>query len=185
MQEYGEWYSKSYHLSKQKYRAIYSIMNCRTEKCGWRVEQCENCNNLDYSYNTCVNRNCTKCQHLAREKWINNQKSNMLNIPYFYTVFTVPSELNRLLYQNQKQGYDLLFKAASETLVEIEADEKYLGAELGFTMVLHIWSQNLSLHPHLHALIAGGGIRDGKWIACKKNIYSLSKCYQKFSEESF
>jgi hypothetical protein len=110
------------------------------------------------AYNSCRNRNCPKCQGLARAQWLKDRQAELLDVPYFHVVFTVPHEIAVIGFQNQTVIYDILFRAASETLRTIAADPVHLGAEIGFLAVLHTWGQNLMHHPHLHCLVPGGGI---------------------------
>ena len=125
------------------------------------------------SYNSCRNRNCPKCQGLARAQWLEDRQAELLDVPYFHVVFTVPEAIATIAFQNQTVVYDILFRAASETLRTIAADPEHLGAEIGFLAVLHTWGQNLLHHPHLHCLVPGGGIApDGKsWIPCRPGFF--------------
>ena len=136
------------------------------------MDGCDDCGHTRISYNSCRNRHCPKCQSLAKEKWIDNQKYNFLNVHYFHVVFTIPDSLNTIAFQNQKVVYDILFKAVAETLTELCADKKYLGANIGFTSVLHTWGQNLMHHPHIHFIVPGGGINSlGKWVDSKNKFF--------------
>lgn len=125
------------------------------------------------SYNSCRNRHCPKCQGLAKEQWLLEREHDLLNVGYFHVVFTVPDSLNSLALQNQRVFYSLLFKAASETLVELSRDPKYLGAEIGIISVLHTWGQNLMDHPHVHCIVPGGGLSlDGtRWVFSRKKFF--------------
>ncbi len=157
-----------------------AIENCRTAALGGHVERCGDCGHQRVAYNSCRNRNCPKCQGLARAKWLEDRQAELLDAPYFHVVFTVPDEIAVIAFQNQVVVYDILFRATeharegvSETLTRIAADPKHLGAEIGFLAVLHTWGQNLMHHPHLHCLVPGGGIApDGKsWVACKPGFF--------------
>ena len=149
-----------------------AIQKCRTSQLGGHMDVCGGCGNTQISYNSCRNRHCPKCQTLAKERWIDNQKSNLLNIGYFHVVFTIPDTLNSMVYQNQKVLYTLLFKSIAETLVELASDKKYLGAKLGFTSVLHTWGQNLMHHPHIHCIVPGGGLSlANKWVNSRKKFF--------------
>ena len=156
-------------LSAARRRAMDAIENCRTAALGGHVERCGDCGHQRISYNSCRNRNCPKCQGLARAQWLEDRQSELLDVPYFHVVFTVPDEIAVIAFQNQVVVYDILFRAVSETLTRIAADPKHLGAEIGFLAVLHTWGQNLMHHPHLHCLVPGGGIAPNgqSWIACK------------------
>jgi hypothetical protein len=139
---------------------------------GAHKDRCDECGYEQISYNSCRNRHCPKCQTFAKEQWIEKQRANLLNARYFHTVFTVPDDLHPLFYQNQKLMYSLLFKAASETVMELCADRKHLGATPGITAVLHTWGQNLSYHPHLHCIITGGGLTgDNRWVSSRIKFF--------------
>lgn len=135
--EYGDIYRQAHRLSIQQAKAMTAIERCRTSALGAHIDVCENCGNAEISYNSCRNRHCPKCQMLSKERWIENRKHDLLNVGYFHVVFTVPSELRPVFYQNQSALYNLLFKAAAETLQALAANKKYLGARLGFTSILH------------------------------------------------
>ena len=137
------------------------------------IERCGDCGHQRIAYNSCRNRNCPKCQGLARAQWLADRQAELLNVPYFHVVFTVPEPIATIAFQNQAVVYDILFRAASETLRTIAADPKHLGAEIGFLAVLHTWGQNLLHHPHLHCLVPGGGIAPdaGRWIACRAGFF--------------
>ena len=158
LMEYGDDYLDNHKITLVQHKAISAIRKCRTSHLGGHVDICDSCGNTQISYNSCRNRHCPKCQTLAKERWIYNQKSNLLNVGYFHVVFTIPDTLNSIIYQNQRQLYTLLFKATSETLSELSSDKKYLGAKLGFTSILHTWGQNLMHHPHIHCIVPGGGL---------------------------
>ena len=156
-------------LSSAQRHAMTAIESCRTAALGGHVEQCGDCGHQRVSFNSCRNRNCPKCQGLARAQWLEDRQAELLEVPYFHVVFTVPAEIEVIAFQNQTVVYDILFRAASETLRTIAADPKHLGAEIGFLGVLHSWGQSLTHHPHLHFLVPGGGIApDGEsWIPCR------------------
>lgn len=160
-------------LSTARRRAMVAIENCRTAALGGHVERCGDCGHQRVSYNSCRNRNCPKCQGLARAQWLEDRQAELLDVPYFHVVFTMPDEIAVIAFQNQVVVYDILFRAVSETLRRIAADPKHLGAEIGFLTVLHTWGQNLMHHPHLHCLVPGGGIApDGKsWISCRPGFF--------------
>jgi hypothetical protein len=157
-----------------------AIADCRTAAMGAHAEYCDECGFEKISYNSCRNRHCPKCQTFAKEDWIDRQRQNLLDRPYFHVVFTVPSELRSVFLGNQRKMYALLFKAASETLLELCADGKYLGARPGVTSVLHTWGQNLSYHPHLHCIVTGGGLtKIGTWKASRKKFFLPVKVLSK------
>lgn len=144
-----------------------------TARLGGHVDECNNCGHIKISYNSCRNRHCPKCQGLAREKWLAARKKDLLPVSYFHIVFTIPHNISPVVLRNQKELYTILFKAASETLLELGKDKKHLGAEIGLIAILHTWGQNLMDHPHLHCLVPGGGLSfDGKeWIKSKEKFF--------------
>lgn len=157
-------YIKKYKPSPQQAKAAYHIMNCKTGSLGSNMSYCEDCGSIHYHHNSCRDRNCPMCQELPKEKWIDAQKENVLDAPYFHVVFTLPEELNPLIYGNQKVLYDLLYRCSSETILELSADEKYLNSKVGFLSVLHTWGSSMNFHPHLHLVVLGGGLdKDGHW----------------------
>ena len=171
--EHGETYCRNHKLPLNIIKAINNIILCRTAELGGHIDECEECGHTRISYNSCRNRHCPKCQTLAKEKWIIQRKKDLLPVSYFHVVFTIPAELNFLTLTNQKEIYSILFKAVSETLLELSSDTKYLGAQIGFTTILHTWGQNLMNHPHIHCLVPSGGLSlDGsKWINSKENFF--------------
>ncbi len=142
----------------EQYKVVQAIMGCRKGAYGGRIEQCPECNHTSILYNSCRNRHCSKCQTLAKERWIDARREDLLPVSYFHVVFTVPEELNVLIMQNQKVLYTLLFDSVAQTLAELVAVSNYLGVQLGFTSILHTWGQNLLFHPHLHVVIPNGGL---------------------------
>jgi hypothetical protein len=160
-------------LSTARWRAMRAIESCRTAALGGHVERCGDCGHQRVAYNSCRNRNCPKCQGLARARWLEDRQAELLDVPYFHVVFTVPAEIEVIAFQNQTVVYDILFRAAAETLRTIAADPKHLGAEIGFLAVLHTWGQNLMHHPHVHCLVPGGGIApDGKsWTTSRPGFF--------------
>lgn len=165
-------YAQSHQMSHTQRKAARDIVNCRTAALGAHIDTCDNCGHTRISYNSCRNRHCPQCQTFAKEQWIDKQKKNLLNTPYFHVVFTVPSELNPAFRRQQSAMYALLFQAASETVLELCADRKYLGAMPGITAILHTWGQNLQFHPHIHMIVTGGGLTPGqKWRASSKRFF--------------
>jgi len=163
---YGEEYRETHRLCRAQLRAMGAIEKCRTAALGGHVDRCDQCGAEKISYNSCRNRHCPKCQSLDKERWLEKRRSELLPVPYFHVVFTLPEELNLLAVGNPGEIYDLLFRSASQTLLEVAADAKHLGARLGILAVLHTWSQTLLLHPHLHCIVpAGGPSLDGEgWV---------------------
>ena len=160
-------------MSTVQRHAMRAIELCRTAALGGHVERCDGCGHQRVAYNSCRNRNCPKCQSLARAQWLADRQAELLDVPYFHVVFTVPDEVAVIAFQNKPVVYDILFRAAAETLRRIASDPAHLGAEIGFLAVLHTWGQNLMHHPHLHFLVPGGGISpDGnRWIACRPRFF--------------
>lgn len=172
-EQFGPDYRKNHPLPLNQLKAMKSIKSCRTASLGGHVDVCDTCGHEHISYNSCRNRHCPKCQGLAKEQWLLERERDLLTIGYFHVVFTFPNSLNHLALQNQKVFYSLLFKAASETLVELSRDPKYLGAEIGIISVLHTWGQNLMDHPHVHCIVPGGGLSfDGtRFVPSRKKFF--------------
>jgi len=160
-------------LSSARRRAMWAIEHCRTATLGGHVERCSDCGHERVSYNSCRNRSCPKCQGIARAQWLADRQAELLEVPYFHVVFTVPEPIATIAFQNQTVVYDILFRAASETLRRIAADPQHLGAQIGFLAVLHSWGSAMTHHPHLHCLVPGGGIApDGQsWIPCRFGFF--------------
>jgi len=172
IREYGGAYREAHSLTVAQSKALDAILTCRTAAQGAHVDCCDECGFEKISYNSCRNRHCPKCQTIAKENWIDRQKQNLVDRRYFHVVFTVPADLRPLFFQNQETLYGLLFKAASQTLLELCADKKYLGAKPGITTILHTWGQNLSYHPHLHCIVTGGGLTDMEtWRDSRKKFF--------------
>jgi hypothetical protein len=161
------------HLNRSQLRTLGAIENCRTAALGGHLWKCDRCGALKNVYNSCRNRHCPKCQTLETEEWREQRCAELLPIPYFHVVFTLPEQLNALAVSHPRLLYDLLFRCASQTLLEIAADPKHLGARIGVLAVLHTWSQKLTLHPHLHCIVTGGGLSiDGDWwVGCRPNFF--------------
>lgn len=149
-------------------KTLSAIQRCRTAELGGHIDACNDCGYLRISYNSCRNRHCPKCQGLNKEMWIIQQEDMMLPIVYYHVVFTLPDVFNLLCMYNPRKMYDLLFAAAWHTLKTLAADPQWIGASTAATMVLHTWSQNLCLHPHLHCIVPNGGLNNGKWQFPKK-----------------
>lgn len=151
-------------LTTDQERAIQAIMDCRTAALGGHVSACDTCGHQDIAYNSCRNRHCPKCGALAQARWIERQEEAVLPVEYHHVVFTVPDILNPLFRADPARAYRLLFAAASETPIEVAANPRHLGAKIGFTAVLHTWTQTLLFHPHLHCIVPGGGLAPtGRW----------------------
>jgi hypothetical protein len=150
-----------------------AIQACRTAALGGHVERCTDCGLIRLAYNSCRNRHCPKCQGPARAAWLAEQQAELLPVPYFHVVFTLPASATEIAFQNKAVVYAILFKAAAETLSTIAADPRHLGAEIGFISVLHTWGQALQHHPHVHCLVPGGGVSlDGThWVSCRPGFF--------------
>lgn len=169
--EYGPAYRKQNKLRLAALKVMTAIEQCRTAALGGHVDVCDACGFTKNAYNSCRNRHCPKCQGLAREKWLVARKKELLPVTYFHVVFTIPSQLNRLALVNQQIVYNLLFRAASETLLDLGHDPRHIGGEIGVITILHTWGQNLMDHPHIHCIVPGGALsKDGrKWLFPKKS----------------
>lgn len=167
--KYGHEYIKTHNLSKEQWKVFNAILNCGTKELGFHICTCEECGEEHFGYNSCRNRHCSMCQSYAREKWIQNESSYLLDCPYFHIVTTVPHELNEIALYNKKEFYNILFKATSEAILELSNDPKWLGAKVGITSILHTWGQTMEFHPHIHSIVTGGGIKNNKWISSKEN----------------
>jgi hypothetical protein len=161
------------HVSLDQLKVMSAIETCRTAALGGHVERCEDCAHERIAYNSCRNRHCPKCQGVAARQWLADREAELLPVPYYHVVFTLPAALGALAFANKAVVYDLLFRAAAETLTTIAADPKHLGARIGFTAVLHTWGSALTHHPHVHVIVPGGGLSpDGeRWIACKRGFF--------------
>ena len=175
LRQHGEAYRRAHagHLSLGQLRVMSAIEACRTAELGGHVVRCDGCERLAVSYNSCRNRHCPKCQGQAAKAWLAERQADLLPVPYFHVVFTLPAPLAAIAFQNKAVVYDLLFKAAAETLTTIAADPKHLGARIGLIAVLHTWGSALTHHPHVHCIVPGGGLSaDGqRWIACRKGFF--------------
>jgi hypothetical protein len=161
------------HVSLGQLKVMSAIESCRTAALGGHVARCEDCAYTTIAYNSCRNRHCPKCQGAAAKRWLAEREAELLPVPYFHVVFTLPAAVADIAYQNKAVIYDLLFKAAAETLITIAADPKHLGARVGITAVLHTWGSALTHHPHVHMIVPGGGISlDGsRWLSCRPGFF--------------
>ena len=161
------------HVSLEQLKVMSAIERCRTAALGGHVERCENCSHTIIAYNSCRNRHCPKCQAAAAKDWLTEREADLLPVPYYHLVFTLPSAIADIAYQNKAVVYDLLFKVSAETMLTIAADPKHLGARIGITSVLHTWGSALTHHPHVHMIVPGGGISpDGQhWVSCRPGFF--------------
>ncbi|HUB50364.1 MAG TPA: IS91 family transposase [Acetobacteraceae bacterium] len=139
-------------------RAIEDILNCRTAALGGQVWRCETCNTEVFSYHSCRNRSCPKCHTAQTQEWLEHRQAEMLPVPYFHITVTVPAELREVLRANQRDGYGVLMQATATAIIELARDPRYVGGTVAVLAVLHTWTQQLNLHPHVHCLVSGGGI---------------------------
>ena len=177
------------HVSLGQMKVMSAIESCRTAALGGHVVRCEDCSHVDIAYNSCRNRHCPKCQGAQACAWLEERKAELLPVPYFHVVFTLPARIAAIAYQNKTVIYDLLFKASSETLRTIAADPKRLGVRIGFMSVLHTWGSTMTHHPHVHMIVPGGGISlDGtRWIGCRPDyllpVKVLSRLFRRLMLE--
>ena len=160
------------HMSGVQEKAATAILNCKSGSLGCNISQCTDCGHMEFHNNSCRNRNCPNCQAILKEIWIDKRRAEVIDSPYFHVVFTVPHELNPLIYGNQELLYSLLHRCSSETLLELARDRKYLGATPGIIQVLHTWGQTLNFHPHIHCIVSGGGLSvDNKLRKCGEKFF--------------
>ena len=161
------------HVSLDQLKVMSAIERCRTAALGGHVARCEDCSHTLIAYNSCRNRHCPKCQGAAAREWLAEREAELLPVPYFHLVYTLPAAIRDIAYQNKAVIYDVLFKASAETTLTIAADPKHLGARIGFISVLHTWGSALVHHPHVHMIVVGGGLSpDGsQWIACRPRYF--------------
>jgi hypothetical protein len=161
------------HVSLAQLKVMSAIESCRTAALGGHVARCEDCTHTHIAYNSCRNRHCPKCQGAAAKEWLAEREAELLPVPYYHVVFTLPAPIADIAYHNKAVIYGILFKAAAETLITIAADPKHLGARIGLTAVLHSWGSAMTHHPHVHVIVPGGGISlDGqRWIACRPGFF--------------
>ena len=172
---YGAHYRKIHGpaMSREQHRAMRAIEVCRTAVLGGHIDVCDECGAERNSYNSCRNRHCPKCQSLAKAEWLESRIEELLPVPYYHVVFTIPEEIASVAFQNKRVVYSILFRAAAETLRIIALDPKHLGAQIGFLAVLHTWTQTLLHHPHVHCVIPAGGLSPDKnnWISCREGFF--------------
>lgn len=178
-------YQETYPLYPDQYKIVFDLLNCRTAYLGGHVDRCGECGEERISYNSCRNRHCPKCQNLPREKWLEGRRADLLPVPYFHNVFTLPHELNPMILANKKVMLNMLFKSVGETLLCFGKNPKNgLGGRLGFISVLHTWDQLLNAHFHLHCLVPGGAVSFDwqNWYPCKHeylfNVEALSLVFR-------
>jgi len=178
------WEQQQAHLAWPHRKVLDAIVRCRTAALGGHRDQCVRCGHQAISFNSCRNRHCPKCQGNARAKWLAARSAELLPVPYFHVVFTLPHSLSALALQNKRLLYDLLYRTSAATMLELAQDPKHLGAEIGFLGVLHTWGQNLQHHPHVHYIVPAGGLAlDGsRWIDSSRRfflpVHALSRLFR-------
>lgn len=155
---YGDFCASGHFQSVAQQKASHAILNCKSAKLGCNVSRCSDCGHMEIHNNSCRNRNCPNCQAVLKEIWVDKRRAEVIDSPYFHVVFTLPHELNPLIYCNQKLLYSLFHSCCAQTLLELSADRKYLGATPGIIQVLHTWNQELDYHVHMHCIVSGGGL---------------------------
>ena len=174
-------------LTGAQRKAVRAITRCRTAALGGHVQECDRCEHREISYNSCRNRHCPKCGSLQKAQWVEARRADVLPVEYHHVVFTVPRELHAIFFADAKATIHLLFAAVSETLLEVAANPKRLGAKIGFTAVLHTWTQTLLYHPHIHVIVPGGGIsaRGDRWVSAKPGFFLPVKVLSKVFRGKF
>lgn len=164
--------SSGHYISDVQLKAAQAIMNCKSGILGCNISQCTDCGHMEFHNNSCRNRNCPNCQAVLKEVWVDKRRAEVINSPYFHVVFTLPHELNPLIYCNQKLLYGLLHRCCAETILELSANKKWLGATPGIIQILHTWNQELDYHVHMHCIVSGGGLtKDGKIQKSAKSFF--------------
>jgi hypothetical protein len=181
------WEGHKSHLAWAHRKVLDAIVRCRTAALGGHRDKCIRCGHLTASYNSCRNRHCPKCQGNVRAKWLAARSTELLPVPYFHIVFTLPHELSALVLQNKRLLYDLLYRASAATMLELARDPKHLGADIGFLGVLHTWGQNLQVHPHVHYIVPAGGLAlDGsRWIDSSRRFFLPVKRLSRVFRDDF
>lgn len=169
---YDGYSAQNYYQTDVQRKAAHDILNCKSGRLGVNLSQCTDCGHVEMHNNSCRNRNCPNCQAVLKEIWVDKRRAEVIDAPYFHVVFTLPHQLNPLIYCNQKLLYGLLHSCCAETLLELSADKKWLGAAPGIIQVLHTWNQELDYHVHMHCIVSGGGLtRDGKIRRASKSFF--------------
>ncbi len=173
LNRHGDAFLARHRLSRGQLKVMGAIRACRTAALGGHVMRCGDCDHATIAYNSCRNRHCPRCQGSAAKDWLADRQADLLPVPYYHLVFTLPAPIAAVAYQNKAELYGLLFKAAAETLATIASDPRHLGARIGFTCVLHTWGSAMTHHPHLHIIAPGGGLSpDGsRWVSCRPGFF--------------
>ena len=179
LRRHGDAYRRVHagHLGRVERRVMSAIVACRTEALGGHMEACDDCGMTRVAYNSCRNRHCPKCQGPARAAWLAAREADLLPVPYFHVVFTLPAPIAAIAFQNKAIVYAILFKAAAEAMTTLAANPRRLGAGIGVVAVLHTWGQALTHHPHVHCVVPGGGLSpdSARWIASRPNFFLAVK----------
>ena len=185
--QYGSEYRQKYadRILPSHRQAMLAIERCRTESLGGQVYSCPSCGETRYSYHSCRNRHCPKCQHERTEAWLDLQRTLLLPVPYFMLTFTLPEELRNLARQNQKLFYHVLFQASAEATQQLAKDPRFVGGQIGMVGVLHTWTRNLAYHPHVHYLVPGGGWNGSSWLPSRPDFFLPVKALSKLFRASF
>ena len=170
---YDSFCMQGFFQSDTQRKAARDILNCKSGSLGCNISICEDCGHSEIHNNSCRNRNCPNCQAVLKELWVDKRRAEVIDSPYYHVIFTLPHELNSLIYCNQKLLYSLLHRCCSETLLELSADQKYLGATPGIIQVLHTWNQELDYHVHMHCIISGGGLTKAKKLRTAKGKFFI------------
>lgn len=173
LRAHGDAYRRDHRVSGRQEKVWRHLVSCRTAVLGGHVDRCTKCERIRISYNSCRDRHCPKCQSLKKAEWLEARREHLLPIPYWHLVFTLPEALRPLALANKRVVFDLLFDAAASTLLAIARDRKHLGADIGFTTILHTWGQKLRFHPHLHCVVTGGGLTkdDRRWVRARDGFF--------------
>jgi hypothetical protein len=184
---YKDEYVANHSASLEQRRVLRDLVACRTAALGGHLQRCDACGHEEIAYNSCRNRHCPKCQAQKQAAWLEAQCANLLDVPYYHIVFTLPEDLGPLALQNKSLLYGLLFRSASETLLTIARDEKHLGARIGFTAVLHTWGQTLLHHPHVHCVVPAGGLSPdgGHWVAAPDGFFLPVRVLSRLFREKY
>lgn len=173
LRAHGEAYRRDHRVSARQETVLRHLVECRTAALGGHVDRCTSCGRTRISYNSCRDRHCPKCQSLKKAEWLEARREHLLPIPYWHLVFALPEALRPLALRNKRVVFDLLFESAAATLSTLARDRRHLGADIGFTAILHTWGQCLQFHPHLHCVVTGGGLRpdDRRWISARDGFF--------------
>ena len=173
---YDTFSTQGHYLAENQKKTAHSILNCKSGKLGINISRCSDCGHIEFHNNSCRNRNCPNCQAVNKEVWVDKRRAEVIAVPYFHVVFTLPHELNPLIYCNQKLLYGLLHRCCAETLLELSADKKWLGATPGIIQVLHTWNQEIGYHVHMHCIVSGGGLTNEHKIRKSSDHFFVPTC---------